>query len=39
MKIKLFLIVVAVLAISTMEWTMRKISGLVFSRMKESEDN
>jgi len=39
MKIKLFLIVVAVLAISTVEWMMRKVSGLVVSRMKESEEN
>jgi hypothetical protein len=39
MKMKIFLIVVAVLAISSVEWMMRKVSGLVVSKIKESEEN
>jgi hypothetical protein len=39
MKIKLFFIVVAVLALSSFEWVMNKLSCLVLSKLKETEEN
>lgn len=38
MKMKLFLIVVAILAVSSLEWIIKKISGLVFSRFQDAEE-
>ena len=38
MKIKLLLIVLAVITLSGIEWMMQKLSGLVVSKIKETEE-
>ena len=38
MKVKLLLIVVAIIAVSSIEWMIKKLSNLVISRFQDAEE-